>query len=453
MNNYDYDLFVIGGGSAGLSAAKQAAQYGVRVALAEPSFLGGTCVARGCIPKKLMVYASRFSQLFADAAAYGWRKSESEFSWSQLIETLNREVDRLDQLHRHTLAEAGIQLFSERARFIDTHALQVGNEKITADKILIAVGGTATRPNISGIEHALTSDQMFRLPQQPQRLAIIGGGYIGVEFAGIMRGLGSQVTQIVRGDKILENFDQMISAEMQKGMTRHGVNFLMKTEVTEIMPVEQGLRLSLSGSSKPMMVDAVLVATGRLPKLAGLGLEDAGVEVKQKAIAVNADSQTSQTHIYAVGDCTNRVQLTPVAIAEGRAAVETIFGNQPCRVSYQNIPSSVFGHPPAAVVGLTEAEAVQQFGSEHILVYRNQFTPLFYSATGRDELTSIKLVVEKNSDRLLGAHMIGDHAAEIIQGIAIAVNAGLTKADIDKTLPLHPTSAEEFVMLKAQSNA
>ncbi len=442
----DYDLFVIGGGSGGLAAAKRAASYGARVAIAEPSVLGGTCAARGCIPKKLMVYASGFSELFEDAVGYGWSKPSSQFNWQNLIAGINNKIEQLDKLHAGDLADAGVTVFDNKATFVNPHTVEVGDKKITADKILIAVGGKAIKPNIPGNEHALISDQMFQLPQQPKHLAIIGGGYIGVEFAAIMQGLGTQVTQIVREDTILEEFDKMIQTGVHQGMIQHGVRFLMNTEVELIEKIPEGLRLSLSNNSQET-VDALLMATGRKPNINELQLENAGVEINQKAIAVNEYSQTSQPHIYAVGDCTNRKQLTPVAIAEGKSFADTVFGNRPHTVSYSNIPSAVFGKPQAAFVGLTEQEAKEQLGSDNIAIYCTKFQPLFYSLTDREAETAMKLVVDKNSDRVLGAQIVGESAAEIIQVAAIAVTAGLTKKDFDATMPLHPTSAEELVTL------
>jgi glutathione reductase (NADPH) len=446
----DYDLVVIGGGSGGLAAAKRSAHYGAKVAIAEPSILGGTCAARGCIPKKLMVYASRFSQLFEDAVGYGWSKPESQFDWHKLITAINNKIQKLDHSHACSLQKAGVTLLRAKARFVDSHTLEIGEQKITADKILIAVGGKAIKPDIPGIEHALISDQMFHLPEQPKRLAIVGGGYIGIEFAGIMQGLGSEVTQIVRENSILEKFDEMICTEVHKGMTEVGVKFLMNTEVTKIEKTFEGLNLSFSTGAY-QSVDAILFATGRAPNLTELQLENAQVQFDRKAIAVNEYSQTSQPHIYAVGDCTNRKQLTPVAIAEGKAFADTVFGNQPHQVSYTNIPSSVFGKPQAAFVGLTEAEAKEQFGADNIKTYCTRFQPLFHSFTNSNESTAMKLVVNKNTDQVIGAHMVGEPAAEIIQAIAIAVNAGLTKKDFDATMPLHPTSAEEMVTLQMTS--
>lgn len=442
----NFDLFVIGGGSAGLSAAKRAAHHGAKVAIAEPSYLGGTCAARGCIPKKLMVYASSFSQLFDDAIGYGWSKPESQFNWQHLITAVDREIQRLNDTHADSLHQAKITWFQHKAAFVNPHTVEVGEQKITADCILIAVGGKAMKPKISGSEHAIISDQMFHLPEQPQRFAILGGGYIGVEFAGIMQGLGSQVTQIVRDAQILDGFDDMIRSGVQEGMTQHGVQFATNTEVEGIEKTSAGLQLSLSNGTQTT-VDALLMATGRSPNLDDLQLQNAGIELAGKAIAVNDNNQTNRSHIYAVGDCISRVQLTPVAIAEGRAFADTVFGNSPQKVNYNHIPSSVFGKPQAAFVGLTEAAAREHFGTDQITLYCTKFTPLFHRLSGREEEMAIKLVVDRQSDRILGAHIVGESAAEMIQIVAIALTAGLTKQDFDATMPLHPTSAEELVTL------
>lgn len=441
-----FDLLVIGGGSGGLAAAKRAAFLGAKVAIAEPAYLGGTCVARGCVPKKLMVYASGFSQLFEDAVAYGWSQPESHFNWSHLMAAIHRKIQQLDQLHADYLQQNHITLFRQKAAFVDAHTVEMGDQKITAETILIAVGGRAIKPGIPGSEHALISDQMFHLPEQPRRFAIVGGGYIGVEFAAILRGLGSEVMQIVRDELILDRFDAMIRTGVQTGMANHGVQFHLNTEVERIEKIPQGLHLSLSDGSQTE-VDGLLIATGRSPNLEALNLENAGVEVDGKAIGVDDYSQTNQPHIYAVGDCTNRVQLTPVAIAEGRAFADTVFGDSRHQVNYEHIPSSVFGKPQAAYVGLTEATAKERFGAEGVIPYYTRFSPLFHSFTDRQEEVSMKLVVERQSDRILGVHMVGDPAAEIIQMAAIAVTAGLTKRAWSTTMPLHPTTAEEMITL------
>jgi glutathione reductase (NADPH) len=445
---YDYDLFVIGAGSGGLASSKRAASYGAKVAIAENDLVGGTCVIRGCVPKKLMVYASTFSHLYEDAIGYGWSPVESSFDWEKLVTTVDTEVRRLSQLHISFLEKAGVELISGYAKFIDPHTVEVGDKQITAAKILIAVGGEAQRIDIPGIEHAITSREIFLLKEQPKRLAILGGGYIGVEFACIMNGLGSQVTQIIRRDRILHYFDEELRANVQEGMVKHGINFVTGSSIEWIEKTPEGLKLQLWGKSQETLtVDAVLCATGRLPNLEKLGLENAGVETEKGAIAVTKDSRTSQPHIFAVGDCTNRINLTPIAIAEGRAFADTEFGNNPRAISHENVPSAVFSQPEAATVGLTEEQARAKF-PDSIKCYTAKFKPMFHALTGADEKTFVKLVVETNTDRVLGVHMVGKDAGEIIQGMAIAVNMGATKKDFDTTIGIHPSTAEEFVTLR-----
>lgn len=445
---YDYDLFVIGAGSGGLASSKRAASYGAKVAIAENDLVGGTCVIRGCVPKKLMVYASTFSHLYEDAIGYGWSPVESSFDWEKLVTTVDTEVRRLSKLHISFLEKAGVELISGYAKFIDPHTVEVGDKQITAAKILIAVGGEAHRIDIPGIEHAITSREIFLLKEQPKRLAIWGGGYIGVEFACIMNGLGSKVTQIIRRDLILNEFDAEIRTNVQEGMVKHGIEFLTGSSIAQIEKTPEGLQLTLSGKSEETLtVDALLCATGRLPNLEKLGLENAGVETDKGAIAVTKDSRTSQPHIFAVGDCTNRINLTPIAIAEGRAFADTEFGNNPRSISHDNVASAVFSQPEAATVGLTEESARAKF-PESIKCYTAKFRPMFHALTGADEKTFVKLVVETNTDRVLGVHMVGKDAGEIIQGMAIAVNMGATKKDFDATIGIHPSTAEEFVTLR-----
>lgn len=445
---YDYDLFVIGAGSGGLASSKRAASYGAKVAIAENDLVGGTCVIRGCVPKKLMVYASTFSHLYEDAIGYGWSPVESSFDWEKLVTTVDTEVRRLSQLHISFLEKAGVELISGYAKFIDPHTVEVGDRKITAAKILIAVGGEAHRIEIPGIEHAITSREIFLLKEQPKRLAILGGGYIGVEFACIMNGLGSQVTQIIRRERILHYFDEELRANVQEGMMKHGIEIVTGSSIESIEKTPEGLKLKLWGESQETLtVDALLCATGRLPNLEKLGLENAGVETDKGAIAVTKDSRTSQPHIFAVGDCTNRINLTPIAIAEGRAFADTEFGNNPRAISHENVASAVFSQPEAATVGLTEEEARAKF-PDSIKCYTAKFRPMFHALTGADEKTFVKLVVETNTDRVLGVHMVGKDAGEIIQGMAIAVNMGATKKDFDATIGIHPSTAEEFVTLR-----
>jgi glutathione reductase (NADPH) len=449
--SYDYDLFVIGGGSGGIATARRAAEYGAKVGLAEFDRLGGTCVNRGCIPKKLMVYSSRFPQLFQDAVGYGWSPVESHLDWQKLITDVNNEVARLNGIYERMLDNSKVEVFPALAKFLDSHTLEVGEKKVTAERILIAVGGYPVRPHIPGIEHTMVSDAMFHLPEQPKRILVLGAGYIGVEFACIMHGLGTEVIQLLRGDKILRGFDEDIRDEIQGEMMRSGIQILPKSFPTAIEKTADGLKVSIQNAetTEIVLVDAVgLAATGRVPKIENLGLENVQVEVKNGAIAVNEYSQTSEPHIYAVGDCTDKINLTPVAINEGRAFADTVFGGKPRVMSYENVPSAVFTTPEAATVGLTEGEAKAKYGEEAIKIYRSKFRPGYNVLPGREDKTLMKLVVHQESDRVIGAHMVGDHAAEIIQGVAIAVKMGAKKADFDATVGIHPSAAEEFVTMR-----
>jgi len=457
---FDYDLFVIGAGSGGLAASKRAASYGAKVAIAEESLVGGTCVIRGCIPKKLMVYGSRFPALFQDAAGYGWQVGETSFDWQHFITSIDNEVNRLAQLHTNFLAKAGVELMPSRATIVDSHTIEVDGRKVTADKILIAVGGRPIKPDIPGMEHVMTSNDMFHLSEKPKHIAIIGAGYIGVEFASIMRGLGCKVSQIIRKDLILRGFDRDIRTEIQQGMMHHGIQIIHNNVVTAIDRVPEGLKLTLSDSDRePIVADVVLAATGRTPNVEGLGLENVGVDVvptslegpgyaTTSAIAVNEFSQTSQPHIFAVGDCTDRINLTPVAIGEGRAFADTEFGNLRRAFNHETVASAVFSTPEAATVGITEDDAIAQLSEDGVKVYRARFRPLFHSLTGAAEKTLMKLVVDAQTERVLGAHMVGEYSAEIIQGVAIAVTMGATKKDFDATVGIHPSTAEEFVTMR-----
>jgi glutathione reductase (NADPH) len=451
MANYDFDLFVIGGGSGGVATARRAAEYGAKVGLAESSRLGGTCVNRGCIPKKLMVYASHFPHYFEEAQGYGWSPAHSTLDWQKLITAVNSEVERLNGVYQRLLDNSRVQIFPAHAKLLDSHTLAVGAATVTADKILIAVGGHPVKPNIPGSEHAAVSDAMFTLPEQPKRLAILGGGYIGVEFACIMNALGTEVTQIIRRDKILRGFDADIQLTVQEAMESHGIRLIVNSAPTAIEKTAEGLKIRLQGGETDEIVATdgiVLAATGRKPIIENLGLENAGVEVKDGAIAVDDYSRTSQPNIYAVGDCTNRINLTPVAINEGRAFADTEFGGKPRLMSHENVPSAIFSTPEAATVGLMEAEAKAIYGEGGVKIYRAQFRPLFHTLTGKAEKTMMKLVVKADTERVLGAHMVGEAAAEIIQGVAIAVKMGAKKADFDATVGIHPTAAEEFVTMR-----
>ncbi|HLO86000.1 MAG TPA: glutathione-disulfide reductase [Nostocaceae cyanobacterium] len=456
---FDYDLFVIGAGSGGLAASKRAASYGAKVAIAEYDLVGGTCVIRGCVPKKLMVYGSHFPAQFQAAAGYGWQVENVSLNWEHFITSIDKEVRRLSQNHISYLEKAGVELISGRATLIDPHTVEVEGKKFTADKILIAVGGCPIKPDIPGIEHTITSNEIFHLETQPKHIAVIGAGYIGTEFACIMRGLGSQVTHIIRKDWILHGFDQDIRQGIQEGMVKHGINVIQNNVVTAIEKVPEGLKISLSGeNTEPIIADVCLVATGRTPNVEGLGLEHAGVEVvpssvegpgysTTNAIQVNEYSQTSQANIFAVGDVTDRLNLTPVAIGEGRAFADSEFGNNRREFSHETVPTAIFSTPQAATVGLTEAAAREKLG-EAVKIYRTNFRPMYYSLTSQPERTMMKLVVDANTDQVLGAHMVGDDAAEIIQGIAIALKMGATKKDFDATVGIHPSAAEEFVTMR-----
>ncbi|MGB3237351.1 MAG: glutathione-disulfide reductase [Geitlerinemataceae cyanobacterium] len=451
---FDYDLFVIGAGSGGLAASKRAASYGAKVAIAEGDIVGGTCVIRGCVPKKLMVYASTFSHLYEDAQGYGWSEVQPSFDWSKLVNVVNTEVLRLSKLHIGFLEKNNVELIQERATLVDPHTVQVGDRTVTADRILIAVGGVPTKPDLPGVEHTITSNGMFHLQEFPQRFAVIGGGYIGVEFAGIMNGLGADVTQIIRKDLILNGFDGDIRTEIQEGMVKHGIRVLhsVNDKTFAIEKTDDGLKLTVEvdGKTETVLADTILCATGRQPNLAQLGLDKAGVEVTPEgAVAVNPDSSSvSQSHIYAVGDCTDRINLTPIAIAEGRAFADTVFGHTPRYITHENVASAVFSQPEAATVGMTEEVATEKLGKDGVQVYRARFRPMFHSLTGADEKILVKLIVDRTTDRILGAHMVGKDAAEVIQGVAIAVNMGATKKDFDATIGIHPSTAEELVTLR-----
>ncbi|EKQ71196.1 NADPH-glutathione reductase [Leptolyngbyaceae cyanobacterium JSC-12] len=447
---YDFDLFVIGAGSGGIATARRAAEYGARVGIAECDRLGGTCVNRGCVPKKLMVYASHFPAMFEEARGYGWSAVQSSLDWEAMIAAVNHEVDRLNGIYQKMLDGSKVEVFRSRAKFIDPHTIDLGDKKVTADKVLIAVGGRPFLPNILGIEHAITSDDIFHLKEQPKRMVILGGGYIGCEFACILNGLGTEVTQIIRGDRILRGFDEDIRSEIQQGMMNHGINIIKGVQLIAIEKSEHGVAVSVGtgDTAETVIADAVsLAAVGRKPNTHNLGLENTGVKCRDGAVLVDEYSQTAEENIYAVGDCTNKMNLTPVAINEGRAFADTVFGGIPRVMSYENVPTAVFTTPEAATVGLTETEAKEKYGDD-LKVFYTRFRPMYYTLAGKDEKTMMKLIVHASSDKVVGAHMVGTYAAEIIQGVAIALKTGATKANFDATVGIHPTAAEEFVTMR-----
>jgi glutathione reductase (NADPH) len=441
----DYDLLVIGAGPGGLAAAKQAAQYGIKVAIVEQEQLGGVCVNQGCIPKKLMVYAADFNRLIQDAKHYGWQVENGQLNWQQFIHDRDQTVAQIRQTQTDALSKVGITLIRGQATFLNSHQLAVGDRQITATKVLIAVGGKPVKPDIPGVEHTVTSDQMFDLPELPSRIAIIGGSYIGVEFASMLRGFGAEVTLMNREDCVLTGFDPDLAKTVRDGLVQRGIHSFCNTTARAIKKTSEGLQLALVGDrSDQLTVDKILCATGRVPNLESLHLEQAGVDLKGKAIAVDDYSRTSQDHIYAVGDCTNRLALTPVARVEGRAVANTIFGQHPQKLDYDSVPSAVFSDPEAAAVGMSAAQAYEQYGSEAIACECSEFHPLYNRLSHSSRPTLLKQVIHQESGRILGVHLVVEHAAEIIQGIALAMKRGLLKSDLDEMIGIHPTSTEEL---------
>ncbi|MEH2278040.1 MAG: glutathione-disulfide reductase [Nostoc sp.] len=445
---YDYDLFVIGAGPGGLAAAKKAASYGVRVAVAEQEAIGGTCVNRGCVPKKLIVYAADFALQNQIAQSYGWSDCQTYFDWTLFIKSVHQHIDKINQSYFQQLHKAGIELISQYATFIDTHTINIDGRKVTADKILIAVGGQSLKPQIPGIEYAITSREMFQLPYLPKRLAVIGGGYIGVEFSSMMHAFGCEVTLIEKDEMILSGFDNDIRSAVQQGLSKRGIKLFTNSTVQEIKFSEEGLLLIIAGENREIITaDTILVATGYAPNTKNLGLENAHVELGEDgAIKVDEYSRTSQENIFAVGDCTSRLQLSPVAKAEGIAFANTVFGNKPQKLNYDYVPTAVFCRPEAASVGMTEAKAREKFG-ESVQCYSTQFQSLLYQLIEQDEPTTMKIVLNADSGQVLGAHMVGEHAADIIQSLGVAIRKGITKEDLDETIAIHPTTGEEFLSL------
>ncbi|MBF2004480.1 MAG: glutathione-disulfide reductase [Chlorogloeopsis fritschii C42_A2020_084] len=445
--SFDYDLFVIGAGPGGLAASERAANYGARVAIAEQDQVGGTCVVHGCIPEKMMIYAASFSQIFRNADEYGWGKVQKNFDWCQFIAARNREINHLSKVHTQHLQKAGVELLKGHVQLLDAHTLEIEGRQITANKILIAVGGKDVKPNIPGVEYAISTLEMLQLKQQPEHLAIIGSNHIAVKLAGIMNGLISKVTQIVTEDKILPGCDEDIRTTIQEEMTRLGIRNCCNSSVEKIEQAQNCLNLIVSGDSEPVTVETVVFITDRVPNLDRLDLENAGVKVDEGGVVVDEYSRTSVANIFAVGDCTPRPHWTPVAIAAGCAFADTEFGKHPHTVSYETIPHVLASQPEAATVGLTEAQARAQFG-ESVRCYSKKFQPLFNLIGESEQQTLIKLVVAGNSERVLGAHMVGNYAAEVIQMIGLAMKAGVTKQHFDRTIGIHPTVGEEFFSLR-----
>ena len=449
MPEYDYDLFTIGAGSGGVRASRMSAMFGAKVAVAEELYLGGTCVNVGCIPKKLLVYASHYADDFADAASYGWNASAPRLDWARLIANKNREIARLNNVYRKILDEAGVEILDRHAEILDPHTVALDGKKITAKYILVAVGSWPVVPKFPGSQHAITSNEAFYLPSLPNRVIIVGGGYIGVEFAGILHGLGAQTVQLYRGELFLRGFDDDIRITLAGEMRKRGIDVRFGADIAQIEKLGNTLHASLTDGSV-IEADQILYATGRVPKTLDLGLEKAGVRMKPSgAVAVDEYSKSSVDSIYAVGDCTDRMMLTPVAIAEGMAVANTLFNDKPTRPGYLNVPTAVFSTPNCATVGLTEEQARQ--ANFQVDIYKTSFKPLRHTLTGRDERTMMKLVVDQVTDRVLGCHMVGPDAGEVIQGLAVALNCGATKAQFDATIGIHPTAAEEFVTMRTKT--
>lgn len=442
----DFDLFVIGGGSGGVRAGRIAAGLGAKVAIAEEYRLGGTCVIRGCIPKKLLYYASHFPEEVEDAASYGWKVKGVEFDWKTLTQNVNGEVDRLNKVYYNILETAGVRLFEARAELKDKHTIDVGGKLVTAETVLIATGGSPFIPDIPGARDAITSNEVFHLKKLPKRLMIAGAGYIAVEFAGIFNSLGVDTTVVYRKRKVLRGFDEDLRTRLTDAMEQRGIRFLFDTVLANIEKTRAGLKVTCTSGSEGVY-DQLLCAVGRIPNTKGMGLEEAGVKLAANgAVAVDKYSKTSVDNIYAVGDVTDRINLTPVAIKEGHAFALTKYGKQKVSPEHDNVASAVFSQPPIATIGVSEGQC-QEKGLK-IDVYTSEFRPLKQTLTGRIERTFIKMIVEARTKVVIGAQMIGPDAAEIIQGVAIAVKNKLTKADFDRTVAIHPTTAEEFVLLK-----
>lgn len=450
MTEYDYDLFVIGAGSGGVRAARTASGLGVRVAIAENLYLGGTCVNVGCVPKKLFVYASHFAEDFLAAQGFGWVVNTPQFDWSYLMTQKNLEIERLQGVYNSLLANSGVTLLNGKASLVDAHTVKIGEQQFTCERILIATGGWPSIPDIPGNEHIVSSNEIFALNKLPERILIVGGGYIAVEFAGIMHGLGVTTTLCYRGDKLLRGFDEDIRMFIAQEMDKKGIKILFNTQIEAIERSERGY-IAFDNKGRTIEADLVMYATGRKPNTLDLGLERLGVELDDKgAVKVNSHYQTKVPSVFALGDVTDKINLTPVATAEAMALVNELYTEKSTSVDYDNIPTAVFSQPNIATVGLNETQARIRFTD--IDVYKSIFKSMKHSLSGIDEKTMMKMIVRRSTDQVLGIHMIGSDAGEIVQGMAVAIRAGATKAVFDSTIGIHPTSAEEFVTMRQPVN-
>ncbi len=447
MPRYDFDLFTIGAGSGGVAGSRRAGSYGARVAICEELRVGGTCVLRGCIPKKLLVYGAQFADAFADAAGFGWTVPPAQFDWPSLIAAKDKEIGRLSQIYVSMLKNSNVALFEARGVLVDPHTIEVGGKRYTADKIMIAVGAHPTVPSIPGIEHVISSNEALDLPSLPRRIVIVGGGYIAVEFAGIFNGFGSEVVEIIRREELLFGFDDDLRVALAQEMRGRGVEIRARTQVARIEKAAREGYSVVTTQGEEISADLVMYATGRKPNTRGLGLAEIGVELNHEgAVVVDEWQRSTVPNIYAVGDVTDRLNLTPVAIAEGRAIAETLYNDNPIRMDHKDVPTAVFSEPPLSTVGLTEEEARREYGE--VDIYSARFKPMKNTLSGREERTLMKLVVDAKSERVVGCHMLGPDAPEIIQGLAIALKCGATKRQFDQTVGIHPSAAEEFVTMR-----
>ncbi len=444
---FNYDLFVIGAGSGGVRASRMAARHGARVAVAEEGRLGGTCVNVGCVPKKLFVYGSEFSDELSAAAGFGWTIGASSFHWPTLRDNKTREIDRLNGIYGNLLRNAGVEIITGRARIIDAHTVEVGTTRYSAERILIAVGGWPVMPDFSGNEHCISSNDAFYLETFPQSVLILGGGYIAVEFAGIFNGLGAKTELLYRGEQILRGFDDDVRNFAAEQIQQKGITVTVNNTIESVTKLSSGkLQVQLTDGSE-RIVDCVMAATGRRPKTDNLGLENTRVQLNDKGyIQVNDNYQSAEPSIYALGDVTGGLELTPVALAEAMALVQTLYTDTPRKLDYSNIATAVFCQPTIATVGLTEAQAREKFSG--VTIFKTSFKPMKNTISGAEDRTLMKLIVDTATDKVVGCHMVGSEAGEIIQGIAIAIKVGATKADFDQTIGIHPTAAEEFVTMR-----
>jgi len=449
MPRYDFDLLTIGAGSGGVASSRRAGSYGARVAICEELRVGGTCVLRGCIPKKLLVYGAQFADAFADAEGFGWTVPPADFDWPKLIEAKDKEIGRLSQIYINMLNNAGVEIIDGHAALTDPHSVEVAGRTYTAENILIATGSWPETPNLPGIEHVISSNEALDLKKLPSRIVIVGGGYIAVEFAGIFSGFGSEVVELIRRPELLYGFDDDIRVALGEEMRLRGVDIRGRTQVARIDKVATGYIVTTTAGDK-VETDLVMYATGRRPNTKGMGLEEVDVRINEAgAVVVDEWQRSSVPNIYAIGDVTDHINLTPVAIAEGRAIAETLFNDNPVKMDHANVPSAVFSQPPIGTVGLTEERARQEYGE--VDVYIARFKPMKNTLSGREERTLMKLVVDQRSDRMLGCHMLGPDAPEIVQGLAIAIKSGATKRMFDQTVGIHPSAAEEFVTMREKT--